>query len=245
MISAESPGFAHAADGQIGFALPAENPLTEAEIAAPKRLYFQTEEKRDAPLNAVSLDTIPSSLTASKDVAHAKRLVTNEKAKVCFTGQNPVNSGFFMGFDEGRGFLKAHPDCAPVVFPYMVGNDLLEHNGPTRYIIDMAQRDIFAAMKFKPAYERIQSLVLPEVERRAAAEKEATGKEITRYTRILERWRQFYDYCPGTMRATNAIPRYVTCSRTTKRPIFEFVSPEIHPDSSSSSSHFPTSTRSA
>ncbi len=44
------------------------------------------------------------------------------------------------------------------------------------------------------------------------------------------RWWQFRDYQPGTMAAIAAIPRYIACSRVTKRPIFEFVSNTVHPD---------------
>jgi len=53
------------------------------------------------------------------------------------------------------------------------------------------------------------------------------------FTELLqdcERWWQFRDYQPGTMKAIAHIPRYIACSRVTKRPIFEFISQQIHPD---------------
>jgi hypothetical protein len=71
---------------------------------------------------------------------------------------------------------------------------------------------------------------MPSVLARAEKEKADTGKEVTRYTRIAERWWQFYDYRPGTIAAINSVPRYVAVSRVTKRPIFEFVSNAIHSD---------------
>ncbi|MCB1089606.1 MAG: hypothetical protein KDM63_21380 [Verrucomicrobiae bacterium] len=71
---------------------------------------------------------------------------------------------------------------------------------------------------------------MPSVLARAEKEKADTGKEVTRYTRIAQRWWQFYDYRPGTIAAINSVPRYVAISRVTKRPIFEFVSREIHAD---------------
>jgi hypothetical protein len=71
---------------------------------------------------------------------------------------------------------------------------------------------------------------MPVVLERAEREKKAMGKEVTRYTRIAKRWWQFYDYRPGTVEAINSVPRYIACSRVTKRPIFEFICNEIHAD---------------
>jgi hypothetical protein len=42
---------------------------------------------------------------------------------------------------------------------------------------------------------------MPVVLERAEREKRARGEEVTRYTRIAQRWLQFYDYGPGTIAA--------------------------------------------
>ena len=47
---------------------------------------------------------------------------------------------------------------------------------------------------------------------------------------MANRWWQFRDYQPGLMTLIGKLPRYIACSRTTRRPIFEFVSSDIHPD---------------
>jgi hypothetical protein len=47
---------------------------------------------------------------------------------------------------------------------------------------------------------------------------------------MANRWWQFRDYQPGTMAAIATVPRYTACSRVTKRPVFEFVSRDVHPD---------------
>lgn len=112
----------------------------------------------------------------------------------------------------------------------MIGRDLLEEGGPTRWIIDFGQRDQFQAMKYHRAFERVKERVMPVVLERAEKERIATGKEVTRYGRIAQRWWQFYDYRPGTVAAINSVPRYIACSRVTKRPIIEFVSNTIHAD---------------
>jgi hypothetical protein len=86
-------------------------------------------------------------------------------------------------------------------------------------------------MKYAIPFQRVKEKVMPVVRERAEKEKKAKGEEVTRYTRIAQRWWQFYDYRPGTIAAINSVPRYIACSRTTKRSIFEFVSQTIHADS--------------
>ena len=49
--------------------------------------------------------------------------------------------------------------------------------------------------------------------------------------RLTERWWQFRDFIStGTISAISKFSRYIVCSDTTKRPIFEFVQPRIRPD---------------
>ncbi len=195
-----------------------------------KRLYTQLGDAKDSPWICEELQVIAPTLTSKTDVTKAHRLLTNERAKKCFTGQNPVNAGFFLTPDEARAMIAADPKNREVIFPYMIARDLVEHDGPTRWIIDFAQRDILAAMKYGIPFQRIQQEAMPAVLERAEREKQAKGEEVTRYTRIAQRWWQFYDYRPGTIKAINSSPRYIACGRVTKRPIFEFISNGIHPD---------------
>jgi hypothetical protein len=163
-------------------------------------------------------------------VSKAKPLRANQKPKRCFQGQNPVNLGFFLELQEADQFLAQHPECRDIVFPYMIGDDLVGYGRPMRWIIDFGQREMTAAMHYKAAFERLRERVMPEVLAKAEAEKKATGKDKTRWTRMAERWWQFRDYQPGLMRLLKQMPRYIACSRTTRRPIFEFVSSQVHPD---------------
>ena len=196
-----------------------------------KRLYTQLGDATDSPWKCEELDTIGPTLTTKTDVTQARRLVTNEKAKKCFTGQNPVNAGFFLTPAEAKALIEVDPKNREVIFPYMIGRDLVENGGPTRWIIDFAQRDVLSAMKYEVPFKRVQERVMPVVMERAEREKKARGEEVTRYTRIAGRWWQFYDYRPGTIAAINSVLRWIACSRTTKRSIFEFVSNDIHADS--------------
>jgi hypothetical protein len=147
-----------------------------------------------------------------------------------FVGQYPFHEGFMITPDEASKWLAEEPTLSGCLRPYMIGRDLVEHGKPTRWIIDFGQNDIFHAMSFPRAFERVKTLVMPDVLAHAEEEKQKTGKTTTRWTRVAERWWQFRDYQPGTIRAVRSVPRYIACSRVTKRPIFEFVDYGINPD---------------
>jgi hypothetical protein len=203
----------------------------KGEHRGPKKLSTEMTELPGSPWKYEECENIGPTLTTKTDVTNAARLSTNEKAKKCFTGQNPVNAGFFLTPVEARNLIELDPKNREVVFPYMIGRDLVEHGGPTRWIIDLAQRDLYSAMAYTEPFRWVKEKVMPVVLERAEREKKAKGEEVTRYTRIAQRWWQFYDYRPGTIAAINSVPRYIACSRTTKRSIFEFVSNAIHVDS--------------
>jgi len=200
----------------------------KGQAEGKKKLFRQLGDRVESEWSVVELESINSSLSDKTDTRTSQRLRANER--FCFTGQNPVNAGFFMEPDEAISWIKEDGKLRDVLFPYMIGRDLLEEGGPTRWIIDLGQRDQFEAMKYKRAFERVKERVMPVVLERAANERVATGKEVTRYGRIAQRWWQFYDYRPGTIAAINSVPRYIACSRVTKRPIVEFVSNRIHAD---------------
>jgi hypothetical protein len=164
------------------------------------------------------------------DVTEAKTLNANEKPKLVFQGQNPVHEGFFLTPQEAAQMIKQDRNHREILFPYMIGRDLVEEGKPTRWIIDFDRLEMTEAMRFNAAFERVKKLVMPDVLAKAKAEKAATGKESTRWTRMANRWWHFRDYQPGTMSAIAGLPRYVACPRVTKRPTFEFVSSAIHPD---------------
>jgi SAM-dependent methyltransferase len=195
-----------------------------------KKLYTQLGDAKDSGWKCEELDFISSSLSAKLDVAQARTIVANQKPKKCFQGQNPVNDGFFLEPNEAIRLIKEHPECRDVLFPYMIGDDLVGEGGPTRWIIDFGQRDMTESMHYKDAFERVKKEVMPDVLAKAESEKKATGKDSTRWTRMANRWWQFRDYQPGLMTLIEKLPRYIACSRTTRRPIFEFVSSQVHPD---------------
>jgi hypothetical protein len=195
-----------------------------------KKLFTQLGDAKDSPWKCEEVDSINPMLTTKFDVTTAKPLCANEDPKLVFQGQNPVHDGFFLQPAEAAQILKKHPNHVDVLFPYLIGEDLVVEGKPTRWIIDFARREMTEAMKYEAAFERVKKLVMPDVLAKAEVEKKATGKESTRWTRMANRWWQFRDYQPGTMAAIAMLPRYIACPRVTKRPAFEFISSGIHPD---------------
>ncbi len=195
-----------------------------------KKLFRQLGDRVESEWTVVELDRINSSLSAKIDTSTAQLLRANQQPKRCFQGQNPVNEGFFLTPEEAEELISRNPKLREVIFPYMIGRDLVEKYGPTRWIIDLGQRDLIQAMQYPEAFRHLEEKVKHKVLEKAEQEKKATGKEKTRWTRMANRWWMFRDYQPGTMSAIAGIPRYIACSRTTRRPIFEFVDSKVHPD---------------
>ncbi len=195
-----------------------------------KTLTTQIGERVSDAWRIEKIFLIPSSLASSLDVSRAVPLLANKKPKQVFQGQNPVSRGFFLSEAEAMKLIAADAQSSEVIFPYMIGDDLVARSKPGKYVIDFAQRDQFEARTFRLPFGHVQRHVMPVVIAKADAEKASTGKDSTRWSRLAERWWHFRDYQPGTMKAIGAIPRYVACARVTKRPIFEFISSGIHPD---------------
>jgi SAM-dependent methyltransferase len=198
--------------------------------AGTKKLYTQIGDAKDSPWKCEELGTIGPTLSSNTDASAAKPLRANQDPKRVYVGQYPFNEGFLLEPQEAAELIRKEPKLREVLFPYMIGRDLVEDGQPSRWIIDFGQRDMTEAMRYQLAFERVKKLVMPVVLSKAEKEKVATGKDSTRWTRLANRWWQLRDYQPGTMDAISKVPRYITCSRVTKRPIFEFISPDIHPD---------------
>jgi SAM-dependent methyltransferase len=185
---------------------------------------------KDYELDFREAVVISASLSDEVDTTGARVLGINSQPKACFVGQYPFNEGFLLDPTEAKEWIAESPRNAEVVFPYMIGRDLVQDGRPSRWIIDFGRRDLIEASSYEKPFQRVRSLVMPTVLAKAEAERKATGKDSTRWTRLAERWWQFRDYQPGTMKSISRLSRYITCSRVTKRPIFAFASNEVHPD---------------
>ncbi len=195
-----------------------------------KHLTTQVGDGRESPWESYILGNINSALSPGVDVSMASILKANENNKSVFAGQCHHSEGFLMEPDVAAQFLRNHPDCREVIVPYLTGEDLVEKYAPSRWIIDFGKRSLFDAMQFTAAFERVKETVLPNVQRKADTEKASSGHENGPRGQHLKTWWQFWRPRPELIGKLAAIPRYIACSRVTKRPIFEFVDSHIHPN---------------
>jgi hypothetical protein len=120
-----------------------------------------------------------------------------------------------------------------VLYPFLTGDDLLSESDsmPSRFVIDMNQSDdVFAAQAFPKAFALLAERVMPTARANAEEELKKTGKEVGPRQTHFKRWWKFWRGREEMMTTITALPRYTVCVRHTKRPIFEFISPTIHPN---------------
>ena len=202
--------------------------------AEPKMLFRLTGQDREGPWEKEPVQHINSSLSFVTDVAAAVPLKINQNPKPCFEGQQPGHDGFRLEAQERDRLISKDPKCAEVLFPYLNGDELLSGDCKhlPRSIIDFGNRPMDEAARYKAAFEHLKKQVLPDWQTNAEAERKKTGKEKGEHQNRLQTWWQLKRPREQMLSAINPLPRYVVCARVTKRPVFEFLSSGIRPDSS-------------
>lgn len=204
-----------------------------------KTLLWQETDAAISPFKSAQVDRIPASLSASVDVTEAKALAVNVAAKACYQGQTHGHEAFLLSADEARALCAASPANADVLFPYLIGEDLLTEpfGAPTRWLIDFSPRTEAESRRYKEPFDRILARALPDRERAANAERARNAVVSTtssnRVNRHHERFLRAYwlpSYPRGELiERLGRISRYIACSRVAKRPIFAFVSAAVRP----------------
>jgi hypothetical protein len=212
----------------------------KGKAAGKKKLFRQIGDKATDPWEVRELDVINSALSYSIDVSLAAILTVNTKSGGCYQGQTHGHEGFLLSPDEALEIIQADPVCQEILFPYLIGNELvgLADPKPQRYVIDFHPRDVLAARAYKAPFERVQNLVLPD-RKKKAAEEEARNTEVLtgspdakvnlHHANFLARWWLLSYPREELLSKLAPLTRYVACVRVTRRPIFEFVSTAIHP----------------
>jgi len=206
-----------------------------------KRLFRQIGDKRDSPWEMIELDRINPALSFGTDTTVVRPLKAYSSAGGCYQGQTHGHHGFLLSRAEAAVELSAQPDAKDVLFPYLTADDLLGQpdSKPTRYVIDLGDRDLLDSMRYTRLYQRLESSVLPT--RQAAAEREearneealadnAEGRMSRDHESALGRWWCLFRRRAEMLRAIAALPRYIVCGRITRRPIFEFVCSSVNPN---------------
>jgi len=202
----------------------------KGEQSGKKKLFTQLGDSLDSPWELAELDWIGPALSAGFDVTQAKRLRINIESGSCYQGQTHGHEGFLLSPGKAKE-LMSDPASTNVIHPYLTGNDLLSDGKPSRYAIDLnACPDLFAAKRCGKAFEHLQQHVMPTMKLNADEERESTGKATGPRQTHFQRWWKFWRGRAEMFDRISRLPRYIICVRHTKRPIFEFVSPAIHPN---------------
>jgi SAM-dependent methyltransferase len=216
-----------------------------ALLPKTKRLWFKVEQSaaatklrkaagksatKDYELSFREVETINSALSDKADVGTANLLPCNQEPKRVFQGVTPGHDGFVLTVEEKEN-IEADGVSGEVIRPYLTGRELVTGDGtPERYIIDFQRRTVLEAQTYKRAFERIQTLVLPDRVRKAEEGKDAEGNVRPHHRGFLDRWWALsWDRKELFVGFARLSGRFIACSRVTKRPIFMFLTTSIWP----------------
>lgn len=228
---------------------------TDQAVLLPKvrRLWFKVDPQPglkskpktgDQGQKSYELDMreVPFINSALSDLADVSGAVSLRQPGGPTIGQGltPGHAAFMLTDDERAELLAASDKNAEVIFPYMVGDDVLSTGKPARWLLDFERRSIIEAQAFAAPFRRVKSLVLPD---RLAKAKQGTEdddaddadaddgekKGRSHHEAFLAKWWQLSYGRPALCKVMEGLPRYLACSRVTKRPIFFFIDPSIRP----------------
>lgn len=212
----------------------------KGEEKGKKRLAFQRGDNVDSPFEYFEPETINSALSLAIDLTSAQSLQANIDSQACFQGQTHGHEGFLLPRKEAEKVLRSNEQYKDVLFPYLTANDMIGNFGsqPKRYVIDFGKHDVFSAKKYATMFEILEAAILPDRKKAAKEETERNDSAIAKnpkarvnrhHTNFLKNWWKLSYRRDELMNIIDTLPRYCTCGRVTKRPIFEFISSSIHP----------------
>jgi hypothetical protein len=213
---------------------------TKGNYSGEKTLSTQTGNTVKSPFVYEHPDTISSALKSSCDVKDAFDLKANKAKGFCYQGQTHGHEGFLIKDLNAVKKLLKEEQNKDVLFPFLIGDCLVAayNSQPDRYVIDFRKQDVFEAQKYKELYKIIEREVLPEKQEKADKEKLKNEEILEKnpkakvnhdHEMALKTWWKLFRPRGELLDIFKSTSRYIACSRVTKRPIFEFISTNIHP----------------
>jgi type II restriction/modification system DNA methylase subunit YeeA len=213
----------------------------KGKCSGEKTLCSQEGNSKKSPFVYEHPRNITSALTSSCDVKGAFDLDANKVQGFCNQGQTHGHKGFLITDLNLAEKLLQDNQNSQVLFPFLIGDTLVGayKSRPDRYVIDFRKLDIFGAQKYKELYKIIEKSVLPDKQEKADKEKLKNEETLRKnpkarvnhhHAGFLKQWWKMSYARDDLMDILETKSRYITCSRVTSRPIFEFVSTEIHPN---------------
>ena len=211
--------------------IPPEQATVGFWLPERKRLFTQLGDAKNGEWRCEELETIGPALSADTNVTAAVPLKANQQPKPCFEGQQPGHDGFRLGPQARQQMVLKDKNTAEITFPYLNGDELLS-GAALRFIIDFGNRAMDQAARYGLAFNHLKREILPKWQANANAEREKSGKESGEHQNRLQTWWLLKRRREQLLAAIQHLPRYIVCASVTKRPIFEFLSSSIRPDSS-------------
>jgi hypothetical protein len=186
---------------------------------------------------------ITPSLSFNVDVSTARSITANASSTACYQGQTHGNDGFLLSIEEAQRLIATQKGLTSYLHPYMITDDLIGTTDslPSRYVIDFDDLGLLDVQKFPALYQVIEHRVLKARTEAAARERERNeealnddkeGKVAKNHANALKRWWLLFRRRAELLSHIAPLRRYIVCGRVTKRPIFEFVAPQIRPNDS-------------
>lgn len=193
-----------------------------SKIGVPQRRKGTGPASKQYELDMREVPLITSSLSDKVDVTGAVALACNESVVVC-QGITPGHKGFVIKPVVQASMIAAGTKNASVIHPYVVGDDILSgaRTAP-RYIIDFGTMNMLLAQSFVQPFGHLTATVLPAMQK---AENEAKSERAT----SIQQWWLHWRGRTELLDAIAKLPRYLACSRVTKRPLFDFISSHVRP----------------
>ncbi len=141
------------------------------------------------------------------------------------------HDAFLLTREQRSEMVRRDPSSAAVIFPYLNGREVLSGCGrPERFVLDFGQMDQLEASSYSAAFSWVRDHVLADRERKAKAGIDKNGNLRPHHKAFLSRWWQLSFGRPELLSWIAKLPRYLCCSRVTKRPVFVFVESAIRPE---------------
>ena len=216
-----------------------------ALLPKTRRLWFKTEPTaamkklwksqgknaaKEFELGFRNVAQINSALSDQTDVANAGVLACNTEPQRVFQGVTPGHAAFVLDDAERQSLVARDARAAEIVYPYLIGDEILTGQGqPERFVLDFEQRSILEAQQYPAAFTHVQTTVLPARQKAAEEGRDDEGNMRPHHRQFLDRWWKLSWDRAEMIAAIARVPRYLVCSRVTKRPIFVFASASIRP----------------
>jgi len=165
-------------------------------------------------LDAISVDTINSSLKTGIDVTQTKKLLENSNKS--FESCQLAGKGFVISAEIANSWIKQDSKNKNILKPMLDGTALVNPNYELDWVIDFNDMQLEEASKYELPFEYVKENVKPE---------RSTNKEKIR----REKWWQFGRRRPKMRKELENLKYYFCLSKVAKYTCFQAIKPEILP----------------